>query len=549
MAYKALYRKYRPASFDEVVGQQHIVRTLQNAVKNNKLAHAYLFCGPRGTGKTTIAKLLAKTINCTGENKPCCQCENCIQVQEGSHPDVVELDAATNNGVDEVRELIEKVKYSPMQGKYKVYIIDEVHMMTNNAFNALLKTLEEPPAYCIFVLATTEPHKVLPTIISRCQRFDFNKIPANVIEGHLRNICSKEKLTVSDDALSLIAEIADGGMRDALSILDQCIAYSQDNITAEDVGLVYGVTTISEKIEMIRKIRDKDTAELMNMISAVSSRGIDIKRLTIELIDIFKEAVIFSYSKDAELLKHLQVSQVMEILADFRTPELLKFIDFLMEAQSRYPLANNAQVYFEVAMLKMIDMPQESIMTDPIVRTAAPQREVKPEKKKEENPVKAAVREIRNYTDEQLYQCLMVSTRAIREADSEGYLQMQNCDDSRYLARASMLRGSVVYADSENDIIIVVKDRATANSINEKDSEEVFGELTEKYLGKKKNIIAITDELKNHITTYFKAHRENETRKAEEKKEETNTEKEKASEYEKLEELFGKDGFDVIEQR
>ena len=244
MAYKALYRKYRPSTFEEVVGQKHVVMTLQNAIKNNKLAHAYLFCGPRGTGKTSVAKLLAKTINCTSENKPCGHCANCIDIQESTHPDVVELDAATNNGVDEVRELIEKVKYAPMQGKYKVYIIDEVHMMTSSAFNALLKTLEEPPEYCIFILATTEPHKVLPTIVSRCQRFDFNKVSVPVIKERLRYIVGQEGITCDDDALQLIAELAEGGMRDALSVLDQCIAYSQDNITAEDVSTVYGIATM-----------------------------------------------------------------------------------------------------------------------------------------------------------------------------------------------------------------------------------------------------------------------------------------------------------------
>ena len=183
MAYKALYRTYRPSSFEEVAGQKHVVQTLMNAIDRNKIAHAYLFSGPRGTGKTSIAKIFAKTINCTNEDhKPCQECDNCIEVQKGSHPDIIEIDAASNNGVDEVRNLIEKVKYAPLKGKYKVYIIDEVHMMSTGAFNALLKTIEEPPSHVIFILATTEPHKVLPTIISRCQRFDFTKVPNTEIK-------------------------------------------------------------------------------------------------------------------------------------------------------------------------------------------------------------------------------------------------------------------------------------------------------------------------------------------------------------------------------
>ncbi len=549
MAYKALYRKYRPSNFDEVVGQQHIVKTLQNAIDNNKLAHAYLFCGPRGTGKTSIAKLLAKTINCTAKKKPCCKCDNCLQIQEGSHPDVVELDAATNNGVDEVRELIEKVKYAPMQGKYKVYIIDEVHMMTNNAFNALLKTLEEPPEYCIFVLATTEPHKVLPTIISRCQRFDFNKIPTNVIEGHLKNICKKEKITVSDDALRLIAEIADGGMRDALSVLDQCIAYSQDNITVEDVGAVYGVTTVSEKLELIKQIREKNTAGLMNMINSISNRGIDLKRLTIELIDIFKEAVVYSYSKDTSLLKHLEVQQAMGLLDDFSTSEMLKFIDYLMEAQSRYPLANNAQVYFEVAMLNMIEAPAgekpvERVIAEKAEPVRESAREIKAEPAPAPKPVKIPTVEIRNYSDEQLYQMLKVSTKAIKEADSDNLLKMQNSAEAEFMALANLIKGSSVFADSEKDIIVVVKDRTLANSINEADNEKVYGDMTEKYLGKRKNIVAITDEMRNHITTYFRARRETEAREEEEKKARAAAEPE--NDLSALEQLFGKDGFDIV---
>ena len=252
MGYKALYRTYRPQTFDEVAGQKQIIQTLKNAIKENKIAHAYLFTGPRGTGKTTMAKLLAKALNCESNNKPCDECESCLAISEGSYPDVIEIDAASNNGVDEVRNLIDKVKYAPIEGKYKVYIIDEVHMMSQGAFNALLKTLEEPPAHVIFVLATTEPHKVLPTILSRCQRFDFGRISRKDIEERLMTVLLSEGVEYEDGVIELVSELCDGGMRDALSILDQTIAYAGNYIKEEHVRDIYGIVSNSEKIEFVK---------------------------------------------------------------------------------------------------------------------------------------------------------------------------------------------------------------------------------------------------------------------------------------------------------
>ena len=225
MSYKALYNKYRSQTFDELVGQQAIVQTLKNALELNKISHAYLFCGPRGTGKTSVARLFAKALNCEeGIGHQCNKCENCRQISEGEHPDVIEIDAASNSGVQEVRNLIEKVKYAPIKGRYKVYIIDEVHMMTSSAFNALLKTLEEPPEYVVFILCTTDPYKLLPTIISRCQRFEFKKISDNDLKKLIVRVLTSENIKADLETVNLIVELANGGARDSLSMLDQLIA-------------------------------------------------------------------------------------------------------------------------------------------------------------------------------------------------------------------------------------------------------------------------------------------------------------------------------------
>lgn len=358
MSYKALYRSYRPQTFGEVAGQEHIVTTLKNAIKENRISHAYLFAGPRGTGKTTVAKLLAKALNCTGENPPCDQCPNCKAITVGEHPDVIEIDAASNNGVDEVRDLIDKVKYAPINGKYKVYIIDEVHMMSTGAFNALLKTLEEPPAHIVFVLATTEPHKILPTIISRCQRFDFKKVENHDIISRLEYVLKSENKKYELPALESVAKLAEGGMRDALSILEQCLAYNNE-LTVESVNMVYGLLSMDNKISFIKQLLSKDIKGVLTSLDNMLSGSIDIKRLTFDLVDVLKDIIIYKYTQDVSILFVLTQQDVDNLAPYILVEEAFEIIDILIEASSHYSQSLDANTYFELAMLKICNRIKE----------------------------------------------------------------------------------------------------------------------------------------------------------------------------------------------
>ena len=355
MAYKALYRTYRPSTFEEVAGQEHIVKTLQNALATGKLAHAYLFAGPRGTGKTTMAKLLAKALNCDeGIGHQCNQCKNCKAIIEGTHPDVLELDAASNNGVDEIRELIDKVKYGTILGRYKVYIIDEVHMLSTGAFNALLKTLEEPPEHVIFILATTEPHKILPTILSRCQRYDFTKLSDKDIKARLKAVLEKEGIAYNDEAIDIIISLADGGMRDALSILDQVLAYSGNKLDVQDILDIFALESKEEKMALLNAIINKDVSDVLSRINRYVSLGTDIKRLTDDLLLILKDILIYQSSRNISCLEIINQQEAQEFFNRLDIDETLKMIDIIMSAQKDYKNVSSIIPLFEVTILKLI---------------------------------------------------------------------------------------------------------------------------------------------------------------------------------------------------
>ena len=354
MAYKALYRTYRPTTFDEVAGQQHIVKTIKNALATGKIAHAYIFAGPRGTGKTTMAKIMAKALNCEeGIGHQCNLCRNCQAINDGSHPDVLEIDAASNNGVEDIRELIDKVKYGTFLGRYKVYIIDEAHMMTPSAWNALLKTLEEPPAHVIFIFATTEPHKILPTILSRCQRYDFSKVSNEDIKERIKIILDKEQITYNDAAVDLIISLADGGVRDALSMLDQVLAYSGNNLCVDDVLNIFALESKEEQVALIESIVKGDVNDVLNRLGRYIQRGTDIKRLTNDMLVILKDVLIYETSGNGRYLQTLKEDEVMKLSDLVPQEKAMEMISVLMTALVDYKNVTSINPLFEITLLKL----------------------------------------------------------------------------------------------------------------------------------------------------------------------------------------------------
>ena len=353
MAYQTLYRKYRPKTFGLVYGQDVIVKTLKNVIKNDKLSHAYLFTGPRGTGKTSSAKLFAKAINCLNnkDGDACNECENCKSFNNNSNPDIIEIDAASNNGVDEIREIKNKVSLVPSMSKYKVYIIDEVHMLSIGAFNALLKTLEEPPEYIIFILATTEPQKIPATIISRCQRFDFKSISHDKMKQCLENIISKENISIDDGAIEEIINNSKGGMRDAIGLLDQASAFCNNNITANDIEELSGNISIKQIRIFLSNIMQKEYNVIFDSISNYSSNGKDFALICEKIINYIREGIL--YKKKINTDKILDEDKnIFDKLSD---TDLYNLIDYLSDTLVKVKNSYQKELTFEVQMIQMID--------------------------------------------------------------------------------------------------------------------------------------------------------------------------------------------------
>lgn len=358
MAYQALYRSYRPQDFKSVAGQRHVVTTLQNAIKLNKVAHAYLFSGPRGTGKTSMAKIMAKALNCVHgpTTEPCNECEICEGITKGTISDIVEIDAASNNGVDEIRDLRDKVKYLPSECRYKVYIIDEVHMLSQGAFNALLKTLEEPPSHVIFILATTEPHKIPATILSRCQRFDFQSLDKADIVERLQYVLNAENIKATPEAVDLIAESSEGGMRDALSLLDQSISYSTDDVISEDDVLAVSGNISSQIIlHMLKEALESNSAEVLKSLGEIISDGKEIPRIINDVIIFLRDALLAKIGSSNSLKSAYKTEEYQVFLAKISNEIIYKWLDILNDTLNNIKFTTQKRAYLELGLLKMAD--------------------------------------------------------------------------------------------------------------------------------------------------------------------------------------------------
>ena len=501
--HKALYRVYRPKTFGDVVGQEHIVKTLKNQIKNNNIGHAYLFSGTRGTGKTSTAKIFARAVNCLNpiNEEPCNECEICIDALNDNIMDIVEIDAASNNSVDDIRELRESVKYTPSKAKYKVYIIDEVHMLSQGAFNALLKTLEEPPSYVIFILATTEPHKIPATILSRCQRFDFKRVSSKDIASRMSYICKKENIEAEEKALSLIARNSQGALRDALSILDQCISFGNEKIEYNDVIELLGTVNIDELFELSQSIIDENTKKSLEILNEFIIWGKDIRNLINDLIDHFRNLMVCKVSKDLDEIISLpeeSIERLKEQSQYVNINDLIRILNILSETQDSMKSSSNTRILAEVTIMKiaqpMFDESKEALIkrienleekiesgnikvsTVQIEQSKDVKSQIIEDDKVEENKEDVAYEEVKS--------------EDVRLVESSWKKITQKIKDDRKLSVAALLKEVNTFNVKDNILYLIFNDNFSfaRSRLNSKDTIEYVESIIRSVLNRSFNI-------------------------------------------------------------
>ena len=547
MSYQALYRTYRPQSFKEVAGQEHITRTLMNAINSNKISHAYLFSGPRGTGKTSIAKIFSKAVNCLDlqNGDCCCKCEICQGITEGKISDVIEIDAASNNGVDEIRDLRERVKYVPSVCKYKVYIIDEVHMLSTSAFNALLKTLEEPPKHAIFILATTEIHKIPATILSRCQRYDFRAISDDDLEKRLKDVCKAENIKITDEAIEVITVNAEGGLRDALSLLDQALSYSSGEITASDVHKISGSITLNDLIELVLAIKELNPTKAMNIIDDLLNNGKEISRIVTDLISFFRNILLLknvpNYNSSFQIYKNEKFVQLAKEISNMR---IYSYINVLSEVQNNIKWTNQKRPYLDLGLIKMTDsLELKNVSDNELLYTLEKKVQDLEKRPNIQMPINKVEepKEVSYESDYDMIKKIMANpNEEKRELMLRGWNTFDRITDIELKQVGNMLSKSKLVCMNDFDMILVFDEQFICSQIQKPENKN----LVRKILNRKTHLIndyvAITVDNWNKINEEIK---KNGTKNLDiEKKIVLNEQKEVLSEFEEAGlKLFGKE--------
>lgn len=535
MSYKSLYRKYRPMRFEDVCGQQFIVKTLSNAIKNNKIGHAYLFCGTRGTGKTTIAKIFAKLVNCLNplDNVPCGECEICLNENTDEIPDIIEIDAASNNGVDEIRELKNKIKLMPVMCKYKVYIIDEVHMLSTGAFNALLKTLEEPPEHVIFILATTEPQKLPITIISRCQRFDFKKINVLDISKRLKYISQKEGIDIDNEAIEEIAKLSEGAMRDAIGLLDQISSFADSKITVEDIYTIRGSVSNRVLIELIEKYIDNDASSILSIVDDIYLSGKDFYRLSEDILVFYRNMLISKVAPSYFEDKALQLKDdIMRLSSKIDVKRIERMIKKLEELLRNIKSSDYPRILFETTILSDLNLDESFENEKPTtekdktfvmgineVDSKSKNKEMKLDKNineiikedfKEKNIKKVTTKNKSNNSfaiTDALKEAMINNTIAEASASlkKEATSKFEELDkyliDKDFKAAATILKDSIVTAVSKDHMLLTYK---YESMVEDNDNEYAsISNLIKQTFGSEYKVVAITDKKWKELRPYF----------------------------------------------